>query len=439
MRHITCRMPGRDTPSAARVSFRPAVSWQRRASLHVRISPYRMSHTRQSSPAHITKSESDTDAESALDARCRTVIRRSRPCGRVKDMTTQKEPPRRPPARKVGAIVRRHAGPGTDARKQLNSLQVHQVELEMQNTELRKMRAELDASLSRYTALYESAPVGYLTLDRDGSVQQLNQAAATLLGGSPREWRKTRFDAFLVPGARPVFNKLLAAAAEEHGACNGEAELQRPDASTVVAQISAIYHPQSESYLLALSDGTARHDAFKRLREAEHLAQKLLSQNRHLTRRMFEILEEDRRRIVHEMHNELGRRFATVYHEIAKVLQAEHHMTPDTRGNIRIITANLAEMQNGLRRILLRLRPGLLDLAGIGECLREFAANWREQNPGIACELTLEGDVHLVIDDNGEGFDLESVTPGVGLLEMRERIVALDGQFEILSQPGRGV
>src|SRR6185312_14277821 len=213
----------------------------------------------------------------------------------------------------------------------------------------------------------------------------------------------------------------------------------------------------------------------------EHLAQKLLSQNRHLTRRMFEILEEDRRRIVHEMHNELGRRFATVYHEIAKVLQAEHHMTPDTRGNIRIITANLAEMQNGLRRILLRLRPGLLDLAGIGECLREFAANWREQNPGIACELTLEGDVHglpealsmalfrvvqeamnnvathaqagrvivrmsrmegeinLVIDDNGEGFDLESVTPGVGLLEMRERIVALDGQFEILSQPGRGV
>jgi PAS domain S-box-containing protein len=397
-------------------------------------------------------------------------------------MPTDKKPPRRPLARKAGAGRRgSRVNLDNDARKQLHELQVHQVELEMQNKELRKVREELDTSLARYTSLYQQAPVGYLTLGQDGSILDLNQAAAQLLGGGHREWRRSRFDSHLAQDNRSGFSGLLLQLLHDPGARTCEADMQRPDGSTFCAQISVTYQSGSGSYLMVLTDATARRDAMQRARAAEQLAQKLLAQNRHLTRRMFERLEDDRRRIGDEIHKELDRRFSTVYREMAAVIRAEHRLSSEVRPHIRTITANLAEMQNGLRRVMLRLRPRLLDLAGIGEAVREFVQRWQERHPGVRCALTLEGDfqgvpdatsialfrvvqgamanvanhahasravvrlarqagmINLVIDDDGEGFDPAAIPPGVGLLEMRERVAALDGQFEFTTKPNSGV
>ncbi len=64
----------------------------------------------------------------------------------------------------------------------LHELQVHQIELEMQNESLRQAHCELAASWDRYVDLYDLAPVGYVTLGPDGRIEQLNLAAASLLG-----------------------------------------------------------------------------------------------------------------------------------------------------------------------------------------------------------------------------------------------------------------
>ncbi len=70
-------------------------------------------------------------------------------------------------------------------KKTLHSLCVHQVELEMQNEDLRRAQMELDAARARYFDLYDLAPVGYITLTESGLIQEANLMAATLLG-SPR-------------------------------------------------------------------------------------------------------------------------------------------------------------------------------------------------------------------------------------------------------------
>ncbi len=67
-------------------------------------------------------------------------------------------------------------------RASLHELHVHQIELEMQNEDLLRAQADLDASRARYFDLYELAPVGYCTVSKKGLILETNLTAATLFG-----------------------------------------------------------------------------------------------------------------------------------------------------------------------------------------------------------------------------------------------------------------
>jgi PAS domain-containing protein len=64
----------------------------------------------------------------------------------------------------------------------LHELQVHQIELEMQNEELRRAQLTTEESRDRYADLYEFAPIGYFTLTRTGMVFEVNLTGAEMLG-----------------------------------------------------------------------------------------------------------------------------------------------------------------------------------------------------------------------------------------------------------------
>ena len=87
---------------------------------------------------------------------------------------------------RTGAVDRRARAPTEPSlhsvEKLLHELQSHQIELEMQNEELQRARAALEASHNRYLSLYEFAPVGYLTLTPEGKIIEINLTAAALLG-----------------------------------------------------------------------------------------------------------------------------------------------------------------------------------------------------------------------------------------------------------------
>jgi PAS domain-containing protein len=96
-----------------------------------------------------------------------------------------------------------------EVRRLLHELQVHQIELELQNEELRGSRAEVEAGLERYTELYDFAPVGYVTLGRDGSIRQLNLAGASMLGAERARLSGRRFGDFVCEAYRSSLQAFL--------------------------------------------------------------------------------------------------------------------------------------------------------------------------------------------------------------------------------------
>jgi len=84
-----------------------------------------------------------------------------------------------------------------DEKRLLHELQVHQIELEVQNEQLRQTQAELESALTRFTDLYDFAPVGYLTLTAAGFVDESNYTVASMLGVEWPKLLRFRFDPFI--------------------------------------------------------------------------------------------------------------------------------------------------------------------------------------------------------------------------------------------------
>ena len=87
--------------------------------------------------------------------------------------------------------------PTEDAKRLIQELRVHQIELEMQNEELRKTQTELEESSSQYADLYDFAPVGYVTLDEQCLIWEANLTAASQLGAERARLGKSIFPSYV--------------------------------------------------------------------------------------------------------------------------------------------------------------------------------------------------------------------------------------------------
>ena len=96
----------------------------------------------------------------------------------------------------------------------LHELQVHQVELEMQNDELRSAQAEIEAARERYFDLYDLAPVGYVTMDGKGLIVDANLTAATLLRVDRSAVVRRSFTRLIDPDSQELYYQQLRSIAE---------------------------------------------------------------------------------------------------------------------------------------------------------------------------------------------------------------------------------
>jgi PAS domain S-box-containing protein len=161
--------------------------------------------------------------------------------------------------------------PRTEAELQRLSheLEVHRIELEMQNAELRKSRDEMEATLEMYTDLYDFAPVGYFSLDRDGVIRAANLTGAAILRVERSLLPGRRFDSFLSPEMRlnfiPFLERVFTGRVKE----TWEAPLKNDGKRPLHLQIEAVASASDTECRLAVIDISDRSEAEDRLRKSE--------------------------------------------------------------------------------------------------------------------------------------------------------------------------
>ncbi|HEY5616660.1 MAG TPA: EAL domain-containing protein [Vicinamibacterales bacterium] len=148
---------------------------------------------------------------------------------------------------------------------------MHQIELEMQNEELRRAQLALEESRDRYVDLYEFAPVGYLTLTSEGLISEVNLTGAALLGEERKKMLRRRFNRFVTSEDKDRYHRLFVSLMQhdERQAC--DLALQRGDGSTFHAHLDCLRAAAGDKPPVAritLTDVTERNRAEVELRIA---------------------------------------------------------------------------------------------------------------------------------------------------------------------------
>ena len=176
---------------------------------------------------------------------------------------------RRKALERLGSEDQKSSSP-SDVERLLHELEIHRVELEMQNEHLRAAQDELSAGLDRYTQLFDFAPIGYATVAQSGKVLEVNHVGANLLDHSRADIRGKRISLFVAPAYRSAFNAFIDEVMNHHVKKTLKVELARSTGDSPIVQFTAdCLAAHVPTLLLAFEGITAQVQAEKRWREAD--------------------------------------------------------------------------------------------------------------------------------------------------------------------------
>jgi PAS domain S-box-containing protein len=151
----------------------------------------------------------------------------------------------------------------------IHELEVHQVELEMQNEELIQVRDELDITLDKYTELFDSGPVGYLTLGRDAVITAVSLRTADLLEVPRSRLLGKRFEHFLARESRASWATFMEKVFANPGKTVGELALLTEGQTQLFVRLEAVAAASGGDCCLAMIDLTERRRMEEALLQSE--------------------------------------------------------------------------------------------------------------------------------------------------------------------------
>ena len=268
----------------------------------------------------------------------------------------------------------------------LHELQVHQIELEMQNEQLRSAQLALEKSRDHYVDLYEFAPVGYLTLTGKGMISDVNLTASVLLKVERNRLLHKRFATFVAPECRDRWNRLFVRVLQHAGSQNFELVLENGDGESLQAYLDCIHlvtDGEQSAVRIALTDLTERKQVERKLRN--------------LAAHTQTVREEEKASFAREIHDDLGGTLTALKMEaywLAEELSAHEEATPLLK-HVELMVRLADDATNTMRRIITGMRPTMLDDLGLSAAIEWHATKFCERT-GIECQ------VNCIMDEDCE-------------------------------------
>ena len=174
------------------------------------------------------------------------------------------------------------AGALENVQKLLQDLRSHQIELEMQNEDLRQTQVALDTAKARYFDLYNLAPVGYCTLTAKGLILEANLTAAALFGRTRDRLFKRAFFQFIQPEDRNLFHLSWARLLDTEAPLGFDVRLLKADGTPFWGQLTATLGQGTEgeaTFRMVIVDISDRKRVEQTLRASEERFRKLFERH----------------------------------------------------------------------------------------------------------------------------------------------------------------
>lgn len=378
--------------------------------------------------------------------------------------------------------------------------ETQRTEVERQNEELRRAHQQLEQYRDRYVDLYDFAPLGYVTLDEDGYVQEINLAGAKLLATDRNTLTGYPLLDYVAVEDRPAFKKHLHQCVQQRQEVTSEIALGAKDGQVIQTQLRSIpveghepgtvfcktaitditHRKQTEEQLKTLND-TLEQRVAQRTAEVEQRAAQL----RALALQLSQTEERERRRLAQVLHKHLQQLLILAKIKVDSMIR--HAADPAVARAMADIRELLEQSVTETRSLTIELSSPIVYEYGLAAALKWLAGHMGQKH-SLPVEVDVDpqaepaeeglrvflfqavrellfnvvqhaqaerawvtmakagnGRVQIEVRDEGAGFDAARLASAhtrtharFGLSSIRERLELLDGRMEIRSSPGGG-